>query len=196
MTVYLDRRLLSFRCQSYNTTAETVLSTSSAITCNTVPDSIDNAAMNGSRPFAGTMALPPIHDAPREAPYSPDLGSLKLPAVQTSVIRSTPQLPTLEPLPSLNLTLSNSTNRDPFVKPQSGDHAYPIPKAPVVTIPQRGSMVSTDSSSPTEVGSTMSYDDYLKRRDTNTTVDETDDRIAAEALCGLGHIGKSTRSPA
>jgi len=57
-------------------------------------------------------------------------------------------------------------------------------------------MVSTDSSSPTEVGSTMSYDDYLKRRDTNTTVDETDDRIAAEALCGLGHIGESIRPPA
>jgi len=54
-------------------------------------------------------------------------------------------------------------------------------------------MVSTDSSSPTEVGSTLSYDDYLKRRDTNTTVDEMDDRIAAEALCGLGHIGRSTR---
>jgi len=151
--------------------------------------------MNGSRPIAATMALPPIQDAPREAPYSPDLGPLKLPAVQTSIIRSPPQLPTLEPLPSLNLTLSHSNNRDPFAKSQSGDHGYAIPRASIVTIPQRGSMVSTDSSSPTEVGSTMSYDDYLKRRDTNTTVDETDDRIAAEALCGLGHIGESTRSP-
>jgi len=152
--------------------------------------------MNGSRPFAGTMALPPIQDAPREAPYSPDLGSLKLPAVQTSVIRPPPQLPTLEPLPSLSLTLSNSTNRDPFVKPQSTDHGPIMSRAQNVTIPQRGSMVSTDSSSPTEVGSTMSYDDYLKRRDTNTTVDEADDRIAAEALCGLGNVGKSTRSTA
>ena len=152
--------------------------------------------MNGSRPIAGTMALPPIQDAPREARYSPDLGSLKLPAVQTSVIGPPPQLSTLEPLPSLSLTLSNSTNRDPFVKPQSSDYGHIMSRAQNATIPQRGSMVSTDSSSPTEVGSTMSYDDYLKRRDTNTTVDEADDRIAAEALCGLGHIGKSTGSPA
>jgi len=132
------------------------------------------------------MALPHLRDAPMMDPSTPDFDSLKLPDVHFEEIATSPTpLPTLEPLPSLALALSTSNERDPFTKSYHADNTNSAVKPPPFHLPSR---VSTDSSSPTDAGSV--YDDYLRRRDTNTTVDESDDRLAAEALCGLGQIGE------
>jgi hypothetical protein len=137
------------------------------------------------------MELPHIHEAPLTAPYSPDFESLKLPAVQAFEVVTSPRIPVLEPtpLPSLNLSLSSNArlDRDPFTKPHTIEIA--TSRATQSQLQPRNSTTSTDSSSPTEVGSALSFDDYLRRKDTNTTVDENEDRLAAEALCGLGQIG-------
>jgi hypothetical protein len=137
------------------------------------------------------MELPHIHEAPLTTPYSPDFESLKLPAVQAFEVVRSPQIPALEPAPlsSVNLTLSSNgrSDRDPFAKSYPIEHTNP--RSIQTQLYPRNSTTSTDSSSPTEVGSALSFDDYLRRKDTNTTVDENDDRLAAEALCGLGQVG-------
>jgi len=133
------------------------------------------------------MALPHLRDAPLMDPYTSDFDSLKLPDVHFEEVASSPTpLPTLEPLPSLALALSTSNERDPFTKSYHVDNTHCAVKPPPFHLPVR---MSTDSSSPTtDTGSV--YDDHLRRRDTNTTVDESDDRLAAEALCGLGQVGE------
>lgn len=132
------------------------------------------------------MALPHLRDAPLMNPHTPDFDTLKLPKVHFTEVASSPTpLPTLEPTPCLASTLSVSNERDPFTKSYYADNTHSAVMPPPFQLPSR---VSTDSSSPTDAGSV--YDDYLRRRDTNTTVDESDDRLAAEALCGLGQVGK------
>ena len=143
-------------------------------------------ATNEQERAMSPMALPHLRDAPMMDPYTSDLDSLKLPEVHFEEVASSPTpLPTLEPLPSLALGLSSSNERDPFTKSYHTDHTHSGVRPPPLQLPSR---VSTDSSCPTEAGSV--YDDYLRRRDTNTTVDESDDRLAAEALCGLGQVGE------
>lgn len=127
-------------------------------------------------------------------PYTPDFDDLKLPSLPTTAFltHSPPQLPTLEPLPSLtSITIgldgahSRSERRDSLHKTISNQSQTSMnPRQ----LPRIQGMEAGESSSPSEIGSL----DYRRRG--SVSMQDADDRMAAEALCGLGKVGTNPSS--
>jgi len=137
------------------------------------------------------MALPQLEQPP---PYPHNLDDLKLPSLPAGGFRkiTSPQLPTLEPLLSLSAITNgldgphnSRSERDTLYKTLSNQVRANI--APL-QLPRIHGMDPAELTSPIEMGSVSSLDDH-RRRGTSVLMQDADDRMAAEALCGLGKVG-------
>lgn len=135
----------------------------------------------------------------RPPPYADETEDLKLPSVPSSdtlsrMSNDLPHLPALEPTPSINSNYSytdisrhaDHKNRNPRGR-QSWSSTSSLPlKLPQLPLHNPGEPYNLS-----ETASAMSIEDGLTRKITNTSFDDAEDRMAAEALCGLGKFGKS-----
>lgn len=130
----------------------------------------------------------------RPPPYAVEQDDLKLPSVPSSETLARmsidlPHLPALEPTLSINSNYSypdvprhtrNSRSRQSW----SSTSSLPLKLHQSAT-----SAIGESYNNLSETASAMSIDDGLTRKDTNTSFEDADDRMAAEALCGLGKFG-------
>lgn len=147
------------------------------------------------------MSLLPQHHQQlildRPPPYAPDQDDLKLPSVPSSetlarMSNDLPHLPALEPTPSINSTYSYpDVPRHPDYKNRNSRsrQSWSSTSSLPLKFPQPPSHAPGEAYSLSETASAMSIEDGLTRKDTNTSFDDADDRMAAEALCGLGKFG-------
>lgn len=128
-------------------------------------------------------------DLPPPSYHSPNLDDLKLPDMPPApfITRSPHQLPTLEPLPSMT-TLTNALDAPHHSLHKSG-HAHHRRDVKPLQLPSIHDMIPSDITSPTETGSVTSFETLSRRRDNSMSMQDADDRMAAEALCGLGKVG-------
>lgn len=103
------------------------------------------------------------------------------------------QIPTLEPLPSMAATKPQESSHLSDIKSlQSGSHSFQAPSGTVIqslnfpSVPEKEPGVRAGS---TGSGYAMSVD--TDRQDQSVSMEDPDDRTAAEALLGLGKTGKS-----
>lgn len=144
-----------------------------------------------SQAHPGKMSLLQQLDQLPPPPYSHQqpFNDLKLPDLPADHIinSSPPQLPTLEPLLSLNMIPNGfDSQANTLPKPLSVHSRSDIKS---VQLPRIHSLIPGDLSSPTDVTSVATIDEYTRRRGPSVSTQDADDRMAAEALCGLGKVG-------
>lgn len=124
-------------------------------------------------------------------PYHPhDFNNLKLPSVPAAsfLTQSPPQLPVLEPLPDMSVLASAlGSPYQHLPRPLSAQSRADLKP---VQLPSIHALIPADGQSPTDATRTASFDTIPRRRDTSVSMQDADDRMAAEALCGLGQVGK------
>lgn len=127
-------------------------------------------------------------DLPPPSYSSHLLNDLKLPDMPPASYlaqSSPPQLPTLEPLPSM-ATLTHALDA-PHHKPTHAHHRRHVKP---LQLPSIHDMIPPEITSPTDTGSVASFDTVPRRRNASVAMQDADDRMAAEALCGLGKVGE------
>lgn len=151
-------------------------------------------------------SLPPPHlRSSPPAPPRPNSSSMDLPPVPRNAAFRPPsrigqQLPALEPTPSIDLALLARVPSNPsehahlynrsFVDMQTPNYDDSARLRPL-QLSQAPQNPPIDVWSPTDSARSGGLAHHRSaRRDTSTSLDDADDRMAAEALCGLGKVGE------
>lgn len=140
------------------------------------------------------MSLPhlqTIDTRPNLSDYLPTA----LPAIQTPVVTTGPLLPAMEPEPYLYRYDHRRSGYEPSTRYESPYSIYTVyANAPMRNrheqkIPYISSRMSIDSASPVDVVNPVCRHGWSDRK-VLIQCKGTDDHLAAEALCGLGQVGK------